>query len=76
MLADGQGPEVAFDAALGPNLLGAAMGATEAFARLFDAEGGDAGLEVLANVVVANDAKAVIQQAGGHAFSLSRSVLF
>ena len=59
--ADGQGPEVSFDAALGPNLLGAAMGTAEPFTRLLDVEGGDARLEDLADVAVADDAEAVIQ---------------
>jgi len=47
-------------APLGPNLVGAALGTTQALAGLFDAEGGDARLEVLADVAVADDAEAVI----------------
>jgi hypothetical protein len=69
LLADGQRPEVAFDAALGPNILGAAMGAAEAFTRLLNAESRDAGLEDLTDLAEADDTEAVIQQAGGHGSS-------
>src|ERR1700674_941250 len=61
LVADGQRPKVALDAALGPNLVGAAMRAAKALSRLFDAEGGHARLEVLADVAVADDPEAVIQ---------------
>ena len=58
---DGQGPNVAFDTALGPNILGTAQGTTQTFAWLFDAEDGDARFEDLPDIAVADDAKAVIQ---------------
>jgi hypothetical protein len=69
LLADGQRPEVAFDGAQGPNILGAAMGAAEAFTRLLNAESRDAGLEDLADLAAADDTEAVMQQAGGHGSS-------
>jgi hypothetical protein len=68
LLADGHRPEVAFDAALGPNILAAAMGPAEAFTRLLNAESRDAGLEDLADLGVADDIEVVAQQAGGHGF--------
>ena len=61
LLADRQRPEGAFDAPLGPDLLGPAMGAAQSFAWLFDAKRGDAGLDDLADVAVADDAEAMIQ---------------
>ena len=59
--ANRRGVKGAFDAALGPDVGGAAQGAAEAFAWLLDAKGGQAGLEGLADIVVADDAEAVIQ---------------
>jgi hypothetical protein len=62
-------PEVAFDAALGPIILGTALGAAEAFTRLLNAESRNTGLEDLADLAVADDTEAVIQGAGGHGSS-------
>jgi hypothetical protein len=62
LLADGQRPEVAFDGALGPYILGAAMVAAEAFTRLLNAESRDARLEDLADLAEADDTEALIQQ--------------
>lgn len=61
LLADRQRPEGAFDAALGPDVLGAAMRAAQSLAWLFDAKRGDARLDNLADVAVADDAEAVLQ---------------
>src|SRR5262249_32098156 len=55
------GAEGAVHASLGPDFLGTALGATPAFAGLFDVEGHGALLELLANRTVADEAKGVIQ---------------
>jgi hypothetical protein len=61
LLADRQRPESAFDAALGPDILGAAMGTAKAFAGLFNAKRRDARIDKLADVAVADNAEAMIQ---------------
>ena len=61
LFADGEGAKGAFVAALGPDLLGAAVGTAEPFARLLDAKVGRVFDEVLADIVVADDTEAAIQ---------------
>ena len=59
--ADGNHAKGAFDAPLAPGLAGAALGAAVAFARFLDAKRHLPLLEGLADVVVADNAEAVIQ---------------
>jgi hypothetical protein len=59
--ADRGQAEGAVHASLGPNLGRAAVGATQAFARLFDMEDHLTLTEFLANVVVADQAEGVIK---------------
>jgi len=61
LFADGEGPKGAFDAALGPDVMGTAVGAAEAIAWLLDAKVGRILDEVLANLVVADDTETAIE---------------
>src|SRR5947209_6833367 len=51
--ADGDGLKRTLDAALGPNVVGAAVRAAQPLTRLLDAKGGHAGLKVLPDITVA-----------------------
>jgi hypothetical protein len=57
----GQSTESALHAALNPDLVTAAAGTAQAFARLIDAEDHVALLEALAAVVIAGEAEGVVQ---------------